>query len=310
MNRTTLFLVFTLLYLVSCQTTDKKPDTQNEESPASVKAWESNPSSAPTMFEQGLISTGNEFAISFTPDGKEAYFTRTDSSGALGIYWAEFDGNNWTNPQIASFSGQYDDADPFVTYDGKRLFFMSFRPRTPQDTAMENPDIWYVERTNESWGSPINVEAVNTDYSEGYPSVALNGNLYFPTSREGGDNDIYYSEYKNGQYGPPIRLNAMINLDQTDSNPGISPDESMLFFYSLREGGLGSVDLYVTKKVNGDWAAPQHLGNHINSDDAEFCPYMTPDMKYLFFSRGIRSDSTRKNNIFRIPMDQALKGVQ
>ncbi|MBN8888214.1 MAG: PD40 domain-containing protein [Rudaea sp.] len=78
----------------------------------------------PTIFGAGVISAGDhESHIAFTPDGKEAYFVKN----APGFdFWTIFvstwrDGH-WTEPKLASFaSGQYNDADPFITADGKHV---------------------------------------------------------------------------------------------------------------------------------------------------------------------------------------------
>lgn len=303
MNRA-FFIFFLSLILFSCQ--PKAETEQTTKQKATKKAWQSNQAGAAAIFAQDALSTGREFAISFTPNGKEAYFTRSGENGALSIYQANFDGENWSTPQPATFSGEYRDADPFVTYDGQRLFFMSFRPRNPGDTPLEAPDIWYVDREGDDWSDPVNLEIVNTDFGEGFPSVALNGNLYFPSDREGDNNDIYVSIFQNGNYTPPARLSDSINTPASESNPGISPDENLLFFYSNREGILGAVDLFVCRKENGSWTSPVALGEEVNSPDADYCPYVSPDMNYLFFSRGIRTDTSNINLIYSIALDRVL----
>ena len=52
----------------------------------------------------------------------------------------------------------------------------------------------------------------------------------------------------------------------------------MLLFHQL--------DIYVYFKMkNGTWSKPINLGNDVNSNYTETCPSLTPDGKYLFFSR-------------------------
>jgi hypothetical protein len=59
---------------------------------------------------------------------------------------------------------------------------------------------------------------------------------------------------------------------------------------SSRLGGYGSGDLFVSfRKGDGGWGEPLNLGTEVNSEELEYCPIMTPDRKYLFFSRR-RSD--------------------
>ncbi len=308
MNKALLFLFLSLL-LYSCQPT---ANSEQASPPTSkiFKGWQSNNTGHPAIFAPQIISTGNEFAISFTPDGKEAYFTRTGEKGALTIYQSNFDGENWSAPQVASFSGTYRDADPFVTYDGQKLFFMSFRPFKDGDQPMDAPDIWYVKREGKGWGDPINLEIVNTaEYGEGFPSASLDGTLFFPSDREGANNDIYMSSLKNGKYTAPLRLGVAINGPASESNPGISPDGNLLFFYSSREGIKGAVDLFVSRKENGVWTEAVALGAAINGPHADYCPYVSPDMNYLFLSKGVRTDSSSSNNIYSVSLKEALKDL-
>ncbi len=66
----------------------------------------------------------------------------------------------------------------------------------------------------------------------------------------------------------------------------VSPDESYTVLSSSRPPSLGGGDLFVSfRRPNGGWSEPAHLGNTINTDQTEFCPMVTPDGKFLFFSR-------------------------
>ena len=66
----------------------------------------------------------------------------------------------------------------------------------------------------------------------------------------------------------------------------MSPDESYMVLSSSRPPSPGGGDLFVSfRRPNGGWSEPAHLGNTINTDQTEFCPMVTPDGKFLFFSR-------------------------
>jgi hypothetical protein len=53
---------------------------------------------------------------------------------------------------VAPFSGQYSDADPFITTDGQRFFFISTRP--VDGKRKEDNDIWMMEKKGAGWGVP------------------------------------------------------------------------------------------------------------------------------------------------------------
>ena len=94
------------------------------------------------MFAENVISTGDdESHPAFTPDGKTLYFLKNDPSFN---HWTivishEQDGK-WSMPEVAPFSGQFSDADPFITFDGQRFFFISTRPVNGK--PKEDTDIW------------------------------------------------------------------------------------------------------------------------------------------------------------------------
>src|SRR3989304_4100711 len=96
----------------------------------------------PQVFAPGVISTEDyESHPEFTPDGKTLYFLKNAPNfGHWTICIAEFKNGKWSTPEVASFSVQYNDADPFITPDGSKFFFISIRP---MDTAQKQDlDIW------------------------------------------------------------------------------------------------------------------------------------------------------------------------
>lgn len=116
-------------------------------------------------------------------------------------------------------------------------------------------------------------------------SFAKNGNLYYDHPN-GESNDIYYCEYKNGVYAAPQKMNGSINDGNTSVQPFISPDESYLIFCYFRPGGQGIADLYISiREENGNWSEAQNMGNVINTEMLERFPSVSPDGKYLFFTR-------------------------
>ena len=82
-----------------------------------------------------------------------------------------------------------------------------------------------------------------------------------------------------------FRLDFPINTGYNEHDPYIAPDESYLIFTSNRPGGYESADLYICfKNTDDSWAEPINMGNKINSDKYDYCPILSPDGKYLFFS--------------------------
>jgi Tol biopolymer transport system component len=84
------------------------------------------------VFEAGVLSLKDrvEFGCTFSPDGKEFYFSIEKPGRHWIIMVTKKENNHWTQPQTAAFSGKYDDLEVSISPEGKRLFFCSNRPIT------------------------------------------------------------------------------------------------------------------------------------------------------------------------------------
>ncbi|HZH30460.1 MAG TPA: polysaccharide deacetylase family protein [Pyrinomonadaceae bacterium] len=255
-------------------------------------------SNAPRLFAEGIVNTSaDEYGPAFTPDGRTIYFAKRSPDRKMEhIYFSRFGGGRWGAQQLAPFSGKYFDKEPFITPDGAKLFFASTRPLDSSAPAARGDfNLWVVERAatsasagGEVWGEarPLGA-AVNSDTYDNYPSVAANGNLYFSSTRAGGrgSNDLYRARFVGGRYAPAENL-LSLNTPASDADPYIAPDESYLIISTTRAGSYGEGDLYVSFNVRGAWTTPRNLGERVNSATYEYTPLVSPDGKYLFFSRG------------------------
>lgn len=87
------------------------------------------PGDTPVLFAPGIVSTCREHsAAMFTPDGLEVYFGRLFPQEIVFMRQA---GGGWTLPEVAPFSGVYDDLYPFLSADGRLVVFSSNRPPEP-----------------------------------------------------------------------------------------------------------------------------------------------------------------------------------
>jgi len=243
---------------------------------------------APEVFASGVVSTGHEFGITFTPDGKEAYFSRATAKQPIHIFHTRFVDGIWQVPEKISLSGNsWSDLDPFISPDGKHLFFISTRPVHDGENTKKNMDLWVADRSGAEWGSPRWIENVNSEGKEGSPSVTRDGTLYFFSDRQNNPNKnaLYESKFLDGHYTVPVLLPATINSGTSDTSPFVSPDGKVLLFYSTRPGGLGKADLYVSFRKHGKWTAAVNLGPVVNSSDSNYNPAVSPNGKQFFFGR-------------------------
>ena len=247
------------------------------------------PMRSPVIFGEGVISTGDfESHPAFTPDGLTLYFLKsTPTFSFWTIVVSRFVAGRWTAPEVAPFSGRYSDADPFITADGKKFYFISNRP-VPGKTHRDL-DIWVMDKTENGWSEPRNLgQPVNSDAQEWFPTLASDGTLYFGSSRAGGRGatDIYRSHFINGNYQEPENLGSAINTEFDEYEPFIAPDQSFLIFMasSRPDCNSRSGDLFVSYRKDGSWTKATNLGNQINSPREEYSPMISPGGKYFFFA--------------------------
>lgn len=286
--RMQLFCVFLLLVPAQVTATPGYSDWPEVSGPY---LGQKSPGMVPERFAPRLISTGqDEVGSVFTPDLDEFYFTTWTPETGTKIMVVEQFGGYWKPPRRASFSNHATDVDAAISPDGKRLFFGTKRPRTGETGESRSGfDIWVADLTETGWGEEYSLGTpVNSGQSQVYPTVAENGTLYFQAIRDEGYGkaDIYRSRLSGGKYQEPENLGPVVNSEHYEGDVYIDPDESYLIVsIHGREDELGGGDLYISfRRPDYSWSPPKNMGPGINSDKREFCPMVSPDGKYLFFT--------------------------
>lgn len=263
------------------------------------------------LFAPGVVSTGDVFASALTHDGRTVFFTRaTQDRSRLTLMRARLVDGRWTPPEAVPLGDVTRAMDPHVTPDGRALYFTA--PRRADARGFDEPggdwDTWVAElRADGSTGAFRNIGGpANTDRMEMYASVTRNGTLYYGTAAPVGRTDTTYrgvwrAELRDG--GTARRLEAPVNAHGGDAgNPYVTPDERVLLFNSGRPGGAGRSDLWMSVRGDdGRWGEPVNLGAAVNGPEVEFCPQLSPDGRFLFFSRiHFRGEERVGNDVYVI----------
>lgn len=244
------------------------------------------PDLTPEIFAPGIISISgqSEYGMSFSPDLTEMYFTIQKKYGVpADIYYSKLKNNQWTPFKIANFTKgeKAGEMEPNMSSDGSKIFFTAYNP------DFSDTKIWYVNRTNNGWsdaiklGSPVNDDEVMTS------TVANNGDLFYTNLSQGFN--TFYAPFENGGY--PKSLKADIGFG---AHAFISPSYDYLLVDSRNKEDKNrkDADMYVYfKKKDGTWTNPINLGAEVNSTFDETVATVTPDGKYLFFSRRTEGDN-------------------
>jgi Tol biopolymer transport system component len=87
-------------------------------------------------------------------------------------------------------------------------------------------------------------------------------------------------------FGPPTNLGPVVNSRYDEGSPHVSADGLALYFDSLRPGGLGGWDLWVTRRetLDSPWGPPEPLGPPVNSPAGESGPCLSADGLSLYFA--------------------------
>ena len=135
---------------------------------------------------------------------------------------------------------------------------------------------------------PINLgDSVNTDVSEYYPSVSLDGDTLFFTRRVGHHNEDLYEAYRapGGTWGKARSLPGGINTNENEGAQTVSIDgQWMVLNLCNTSEGFGGCDLYFSYRTPDGWSAPENLGDSINSEFSDQAPSLSPDKKDLYFA--------------------------
>jgi len=250
------------------------------------------------LFNESLNAYQNLRDFCISKNNKEAFFTVQSPNQDLSqIVFIKNINGKWSEPELLPFCDEFMYLEPFLTYDGKKLFFASNRPIEDSIKAKKDFDVWYVQRSspNDPWSKPINAGSnVNSESDEFYPTLSENNNLYFTMESQSGygKDDIYFCQWNGAEYAKPKLLNKNVNSEGYEFNAFIAKDESFLIYTKYNtDDGYGSGDLFISRKgENGEWQKGENLGNIINSMYMEYCPFYDDVNEILYFT-------SRRNNL-------------
>lgn len=252
------------------------------------------PGTSPEVFAPGLISLDGERELNsvFSPNGRIFMFSRTVDGVFKMFYSYRRDDGIWQEPRMASPSKTYPghaDVDMAFSPDGDWVYFISDRPLPGYSLARYN--IWRSRVTRHGLLTPEPLGPhINGPDHELYPWLVANGSLYFSANRDDsiGARDSYRAPAMDGEFGEPVNLGPGINSTNDEGDIFVSPDETYMIHVSAqRHDSLGQGDLYLSfRQEDGSWGDGIHLGHGINSEEIDYCPAVTPDGKYFFFTQG------------------------
>lgn len=185
----------------------------------------------------------------------------------------------------------YTETKPIISYDNSTLYLT--RQYHPENTGGKDDiqDIYIAKKDKELlWSKPSNVGApLNNLFPNGISSLS-----------HGGDTALVINVFSEDNYEKGASLSfktasgwtspAGITIDGFKNKSDfvdyfVSADGKKLFLAIEGKDTYGDQDIYVSEKIDDfHWSTPVNIGANVNTGDAEFSPFLSPDNKTLFFS--------------------------
>jgi hypothetical protein len=167
--------------------------------------------------------------------------------------------------------------NPVISADGKSLAYM---------VSLKFYDaIMFTRLINGKWANPVNIiPDVEIDGNILVSCLSSDGKTLFISKSDSYSSDIYSSTFDGTKWGKAVKLNKNINSRGWDSHAFVSDDGNTLVFASDRPDGYGGLDIYISRKVNGDWGPAVNIGAEINTPFNEDRPFLINNGKTFFFA--------------------------
>lgn len=250
----------------------------------------------PVRWTPAAISSPEyEASPTFSPDGRTMIFLQADAAfRKYRLAETRCVGGAWSPPRPLPFAAPpAADADPFLSRDGRRLYFISTRA----DPTGEDFDIYVASRTAGGWSKPRRLpEPVNSKGSELLPREDGEGRLYFGSNRPGGQGqgDIYVATPGTGGRWSVRNLEAPVNTAAFEYEAEISRDGRHMVVVADRTGRSHQ---YRYRLEGNRWIAVGQVPAF--EDQFQVGPLLSPKADRLLFAQ---RDGARSGEIFLVDL--------
>ena len=260
------------LYITSARNSNRKTYGWNEEPFLDIYTAYVNDDGefqTPSIIEQNINTKYHEGTVSFSPDGNTMYFSRE------------------------SFYEKVYQRDSITKY---KISVLNL----------------YKSINQEGQWSEAEALSLNGDsYSVKNPSVSADGKtLYFASDKTGGygNFDIYSAPIdENGSVGDATNLGQKLNTEGQEMFPFISANNT-LYFSSNGHLGLGGLDVFFAKIVDGKVGPIRNIGIPVNGNADDFAFSINEETEEGFVSSN-REGGVGSDDIYSIKKIQPICDV-
>lgn len=265
---------------------------------------------------QTVNSPYNEILPIISPDGKTLFFDRKDHPKNMPSISAGKENDDiwvsrhvsdtiWTeaerlNEPVNNSQHNYVCS---VTPDGNVILLAN--AYLPSGKMEQGISISY-KTINGSWSFPEPLKIKDFYNTDKYAEFCLAPNrkvLIMSVRREDtyGSRDLYISFLqRDNSWSVPKNMGTTLNSAALEVSPTLSSDNKTLYFASNGRSGYGSMDMYVSRRLDDtwtNWSEPMNLGNVLNSAGWDAGYSIDASGEYAYFSSSKHSDTNTASKL-------------
>ena len=234
----------------------------------------------------------------YTPEQAAVLVKNGIISATNAPQWKQ-EGSAYSVKRMDFFNSRRDDYSPCLGgEDNDKLYFSSTRNDAEGDelsgvTGMKASDIFVSEKDDKGkWSKPEPVASgLNTAYDEGACCISSDGKEMYLTQCTFEDAAPRYakvmiSNRADASWGQAKEFHLTRDTLSAFAHPAISPDSEWLYFVSDMPGGVGGLDIWRTRIMNGMAMGVENVGEPINTPGNEMFPTFRPNGDLYFSSDG------------------------
>lgn len=250
---------------------------------------------------------GEEYGPTLTIDDNTIYFVglnRGETNMSEDIFVSRRDKRTgeWSSAQIVpALSTPYrNEAPTSVSGDGKTMLLfvegrMCFSQRGPYGWTEPRPLPSYLQLGNWQADAQISADGSALLFAANYPAEG----------EERASLNIFVSERdEQGRWGKPYSIGSVINTPGMERSPFLHPDMKTLYFSSDKEGTIGDLDVWVTRRLSDTcwtcWSEPENLGPQINTTGRDCWYKISTDGKTAYYAQ----KNGRRHDIYSITLPE------
>lgn len=182
---------------------------------------------------------------------------------------------------------KYHEGTVTFTPDGSNMYFSresffegEFEKDSISNTKYSVLHLYRASKQGDKWTNVESLKLNSPNYNVSNPALSKDGKtLYFQSDMPGGYGlfDLYMASVNDdGTVGEAVNLGQKVNTEGNEKFP-YSSDNGTLYFSSDGHLGLGAMDVFYTKQIDGKMAPVRNVGIPVNSNADDFAFVMNEE---------------------------------